>query len=327
MSLDPPVPAMRAWTIDAYGASPALTKVPVPRVGDADVLIRMHGAEVGDWDELVRRGEWPMDRPFPLVLGLAGSGRVSMHGPAVGHFRRHDPVFAYSYPLHDNGAWADYMLVPEAYVARAPASLTLANAGAVPIAGLTAHEAIHDVLEVKRGDMVLVTAAAGGVGHLAVQMARHLGARVVAVCGSDHVDFVRSLGAEVVVDHDKGDPVQAIRAQFPHGIAKVLNGVPGEAANIYVEAAAAGGRVLDLPGDITARKSGVEVNTAYVVQGDGERLAKVAGMVDDFLRVAISETYPFERAPQALATVLAKHVTGKIALHVVEPHGSREKRT
>ena len=132
MSIPPPVPAMRAWTIARYGDMPTLTKIPVPAVGPGDVLIRMHGAEVGDWDELVRTGGWPLHRPFPLVLGLAGAGRVSAHGPEVKHFRKRDAVFTYSYPLYDNGAWADYMLVPESYVARAPASLTLSDAGSVP---------------------------------------------------------------------------------------------------------------------------------------------------------------------------------------------------
>jgi NADPH:quinone reductase-like Zn-dependent oxidoreductase len=292
----------------------------VPRIGPRDILIRIHGAEVGDWDELVRRGEWPMNRPFPLVLGLAGAGRVSVRGPEVNHFRRHDPVFAYSYPLYDNGAWADYMLVPEPYVARAPASLTLPNAGAVPIVGLTAHEAIYDLLAVKKGDVVLITAAAGGVGHLAVQMASHIGAHVIAVCGTDHVDFVRSLGAAEVIDYRTEDVVRSILARHPRGISKALNGVPGDQANVYVEAMMPGGLLIDLPGEITASKPGVKVHTGYVVRADGARLARVAGMIDDFLQVTISETYPFEHALQALSTVLAKHVVGKVALHVVEPH-------
>ena len=77
MSLDPPVGMMRAWAIAHYGDNPALSNLPVLRIGPRDILIRMYGAEVGDWDEVVRRGEWPMHRPFPLVLGLAGAGRIS----------------------------------------------------------------------------------------------------------------------------------------------------------------------------------------------------------------------------------------------------------
>lgn len=324
MTIPPRTPMMRAWVIAAYGENPVLRKVPVPACKGAEILIRMHGAEVGDWDELVRKGGWPMHRPFPLVLGLAGAGRVAAHGPDVSHFARHDPVYVYSYPLYDNGAWADYMLVPEAYVARAPATLTLPQAGAVPIVGLTAHEAIHDMLDVKRNDVVLITAAAGGVGHLAVQMAAHLGAHVVAVAGTDTVDFVRGLGADWVIDHSREDVGRAILSRYPLGIPKALNGVPGDAANAYVEVMATGGHLVDLPGEITAAKPGVRVESGYVVQADGPRLARLATMIDDFLRVEFSGSFDFEHAPQALTRVLAKHVRGKLELRIVE-HAAAKK--
>lgn len=325
MTIPPPAPMMRAWAIMAYGEEPILRKLPVPALEGADILIRMHGAEVGDWDELVRKGGWPMGRPFPLVLGLAGAGRVAAHGPDVRHFRRHDPVYVYSYPLYGNGAWADYMLVPESYVGRAPVTLTLPQAGAVPIVGLTAHQTIHDVLEVKKGDVVLVTAAAGGVGHLAVQMAARLGAHVVAVAGTENVDFVRGLGAEWVIDHDAEDVIRAILSRYPGGIPKALNGVPGDAANAYVEAMAAGGQLIDLPGDITAAKPGVRVDTSYLVQADGSRLTRLAEMLDDFLRVEFSGVFDFEHAPQALGRVLAKHVRGKLELRIVERAGAKRE--
>ena len=80
----------------------------------------MRGAEVGDWDALVREGEWPMDRPFPLVLGLAGAGTVAAVGGEVTRFAPDDRVYVYNYPMYHNGAWAEFMLVPESYVARAP---------------------------------------------------------------------------------------------------------------------------------------------------------------------------------------------------------------
>jgi len=318
MTIQPPAPMMRAWTVMAYGEKPVLRKLPVPAPKGADILIRMHGAEVGDWDDLVRNGGWPMNRPFPLVLGLAGAGRVSAHGPDVSHFRRDDPVFVYSYPLYDNGAWADYMLVPEAYVARAPETLTLPQAGAVPIVGLTAYEMIYEKLDVKKGDVVLITAAAGGVGHLAVQMAAHRGAHVVAVAGTQTVEFVRGLGAEWVIDHSREDVSRAILSRYPRGISKALNGVPGDAANTYVEVMASGGYLVDLPGEITAAKAGVRVDTSYVVQANGARLARLATLLDEFLRVEFDEVFDFEHAPQALPRVLAKHVRGKLELRMVE---------
>ena len=187
---------MRTWAINAYGGPERmqLMELPVPEPGPGDMLIRMAGAEVGDWDILVRDGSWPMGRPFPLVLGLAGSGTVTALGRGATGFDEDHPVYAYSYPLYNNGAWAEFMLVPTSYAARAPAALDLTRAGGVPIVGLTAHETLTDILEVHRGDVVLITAAAGGVGHLAVQIASSLGGRVVGTASRRNAEFVRGLG-------------------------------------------------------------------------------------------------------------------------------------
>ena len=134
-----------------------------------------------------------------------------------------DPVYAYSYPLYDNGAWAEYMLVPVSYVSRAPASLELSRAGAVPIAGLTAHETVIDMLKVHAGDIVLITNAAGGVGHLALQIAADLGANVVATASPRNHEFVRALGAVSVFDSLSMKVVKMIRARYRQGVNKALN--------------------------------------------------------------------------------------------------------
>jgi NADPH:quinone reductase-like Zn-dependent oxidoreductase len=194
---------MRGGAIRAYGEGMVLMDdLPVPTLGPHDILMQMRSAEVGDWDELVRTGAWDMQRPFPLILGLAGAGRIAAVGTAVTDFSANQLVYAYSYPLHDNGAWAEFMLVPETYVAPIPASLTPVEAGGVPIVGLTAHETLIDVLRVTGDDVVLINAAAGGVGHIAVQLASSLGAQVVAAASRRNLDFVAGLGAVSVIDYD-----------------------------------------------------------------------------------------------------------------------------
>lgn len=311
---------MRGWAIQAYGERMELmADLPVPTPGPHDILMQMHSAEVGDWDELVRTGEWDMERPFPLILGLAGAGRVAARGAAVTGFSENQQVYAYSYPLHDNGAWAEFMLVPESYVAPIPASLTPIEAGGVPIAGLTAHETLVDVLRVIPDDVVLVNAAAGGVGHIAVQLACGLGARVVAVAGRRNHDFVAGLGAAAVIDYDAtGDVAQAIRDRYPDGVDKALNCVTGQAANDYVAALKEGGRMVDLPGAVSVRRPGVEIISDYVVRGNGARLADISQRFDrGELRLTVHEVVPFEEAQRALDLVLARHVRGKVVLKIV----------
>jgi NADPH:quinone reductase-like Zn-dependent oxidoreductase len=315
----PSAATMRGWAINGYGAPMVLMELPMPQPGPHDVLIRMRGAEVGDWDELVRTGVWAMERPFPLVLGLAGAGVVAAVGAKVKNVTTDHIVYAYSYPLADNGAWAEYMLVPEHYVARVPTSLPPVEAGGLPIVGLTAHECLIDVLKVQDGDVVLVTAAAGGVGHLAVQIASLLGARVVATASERNHDFLTNLGAETVIDHaDVDDMTKAIRAKYPGGVDKCLNGVSGEPAKDYVFALKEGGKLVDLPGTITVERPGVAIISDYVVRGDGARLAELAKLFDNGgLQLAIHDTVAFIDAPDALDMVLTKHVRGKVVLEIV----------
>jgi NADPH:quinone reductase-like Zn-dependent oxidoreductase len=316
----PPAGTMRGWAIKGYGEDMVLRDdLPIPQPGPHDVLIKMRGAEVGDWDELVRTGEWDMERPFPLVLGLAGAGTVAAVGANVNAFTTDHIVYAYSYPLADNGAWAEYMLVPDHYAARVPTSLPPVEAGGLPIVGLTAHECVIDLLKVEDGDIVLVSAGAGGVGHLAVQIASLLGARVVATASGRHHDFLANLGAETVIDYaGVDDMARAILARYPGGVDKCLNGVSGAPANDYVWALKEGGKLVDLPGSITVDRPGVEIISDYVVRGNGARLAELAKLFDDGgLQLAIHDTVAFTDAPDALDMVLTKHVRGKVVLEIV----------
>ncbi len=308
---------MRAWAIGAYGEPVRLINLPVPKPGPHDVLIRIHSAELGPWDERIRKGEWPMQRPFPLVLGLAGAGMVAAVGADVTSFAVDDPVYAYSYPLYDNGAWAEYMLVPVSYVSRAPASLELSRAGAVPIAGLTAHETVIDMLKVHAGDIMLITNAAGGVGHLALQIAAGLGANVVATASPRNHEFVRALGAVTVFDDLSMEVVKMIRARYRQGVNKALNCVSSESAGVMALALAEGGHMIDLTGSVSVSRPGVRIDSDYVARGDGARLERVAQMIDaGRVGVVFQAVLPFERAPEALALALDKHVRGKIGLRM-----------
>ncbi|MDB5038097.1 MAG: NADP-dependent oxidoreductase [Bacteriovoracaceae bacterium] len=317
---------MRAWGINAYREPMQFMGLRVPKPEPTDILIRMHGAEVGDWDDLVREGEWPMERPFPLVLGLAGAGRIAALGKEITNFALGDSVYVYNYPMkHEgcrspdhNGAWAEYMLVPESYVARAPRSLELSKAGAFPIVGLTAHEALTDVLKVKAGEVLLITAASGGVGHLATQIAKRLDAHVIGTTGPRDLEFVRSLGAEMVVDYKNQNVVEEIRSKYPKGIDKILNGVDDEStANEIAQLLHPGGMMVDLPGAATMDIPGVSLINNYVVKSDAARLTRLAHLFDEGqIKLEIQETFNFERAPDALKRVLQKHVRGKIEFKI-----------
>ena len=190
------------------------------------------------------------------------------------------------------------------------------QAGGVAIVGLTAHETLTDILTVQQGEIVLITAAAGGVGHLAVQIASRLGARV-GTASRRNFDFVRGLGAVLVIDYTTEDVVAAVRKKYPQGVDKALNGVEGETANEVVKALRDGGQVVDLTGSVSVERAGVEIIKDYVVRGNAARLAALARMIDkQHLAVAIQDVFEFDAAPDALKLVLEGHVRGKIVLRI-----------
>jgi NADPH:quinone reductase-like Zn-dependent oxidoreductase len=310
---------MRGWAINGYGDEMVLRgDLPVPTPGPRDVLIKMRSAEVGLWDELVRTGARDLGRPFPLVLGLGGAGTIAAVGAEVTGFTEGQYVYAYSYPLADNGSWAQYMLVPDDYVAQVPVSIAPLEAGALPTAGLSAHEALIDLLDIQDGEIVLVSAGAGGVGHIAVQIASLFGVRVGATASRRNQAFLADLGAEAVIDYtEEDDLARAIRAVFPGGVDKILNCVRGEDANEYVWALKDGGKMVDLPGSVSVDRPGVQIISDHVVRGNGARLAELARLFDDgALQVAIHDMVPFADAQEALDEVLTGHVRGKVVLRV-----------
>jgi NADPH2:quinone reductase len=322
---------MAGWAIERFGdlrrdrALLSLEKLPVPKVEKHDVLIRMYGAEIGDWDALVASGEWSVERSFPIVLGLAGSGTVVAVGKDVVDIEKGDLVWTYSHPLshrgcrshHHNGSWAEYMLVPFRRVAPAPTSIDLTYVGGAPIVGLTAHETIVDILQVERHDVVLITAAAGGVGHLAVQLAARRGAHVVAIARKHNHEFLRDLGAEMLIDYTEEDFVHATRKLFPEGVDKALNGVEGATANKVVQAVRPRGHVVDLTGSTTSVLPDGRVDTDYVVRPNRVRLATLAQMFDrKELKLEVAHKVAFKHASRGLAEVLAKQVRGVLALEI-----------
>jgi NADPH:quinone reductase-like Zn-dependent oxidoreductase len=310
---------MRGWAINGYGSEMVLMDdLPVPTPGPRDVLIRMRSAEVGIWDELVRTGARDVQRPFPLVLGLGGAGTIVAAGEEVKGFAEGEYVYAYSYPLADNGSWAQYMLVPDHYVARVPTSIAPMEAGGLPIAGLSAHEAMIDLLDIQEDEIVLVSAGAGGVGHIAVQIASLFGARVGATASRRNHEFLADLGAEAVIDYtEEDDLTRAILKVFPGGVDKVLNCVRGEDANDYVWTLKDGGKMVDLPGSVSVDRPAVQIISDHVVRGNGARLAELARLFDDgALQVALHDMVPFADAQDALDEVLTGHVRGKVVLRI-----------
>src|SRR5882724_9266833 len=218
---------MQAAAIDEFGGPITPHRLPIPQVGAGEVLIRVESAGVGVWDTFEREGGFAKlfggKAKFPYVLGSDGAGTVVDVGQDVSGFNKGDHVYAMALMNPKGGFYAEYVAVKADDASPIPAKLTVEQAGVLPVDAMTALRGLDDTLGLKAGESVLIFGASGGIGHLAVQLAKRMGARVFAVAsGDDGVALVKSLGADAVVDGHKDDIPAAVLAFAPDGIDAAL---------------------------------------------------------------------------------------------------------
>lgn len=287
---------------------------PVPDVGQ--VLVRVHAtaimpAELQWAPTFQNRSGGP--RPFPVVLGHEFSGVIENSGRNASGYLRREEVFG----LNDwftNGAQAEYCVVDETALARKPKSLNHAEAAVVPISALTAWQALFDKANLQRRQRVLIHGAAGSVGMFAVQLARWRGAYVIATASSGNLDFVRSLGADQVIDYRK--------TRFENVICDVevvLDPVGGDMLDRSWLVLKPGGTVITVASKSRLSREPRVRNAFMMVRADGSQLAQIARMIDaGEVRVVLEQTFELAEARDAYARAEQGGLRGKVALRVVE---------
>jgi NADPH2:quinone reductase len=308
---------MEAAALDRFGGPEVLhpTTLPVPQPGTHQVLILVETAGIGAWDPDVREGEFEIGtKRFPKVIGNDGAGVVVAVGDQVRRFHVGDPVYAYA---SDGGFYAQYAAVKEAEVAPLPQGLRLEDAGVLAADGVTALVGLEKVLRLRPGETLLVFGASGGIGHLAVQLAKRMGARVIAVAsGEDGVALARRLGADGAVEGHRRDLLKALRELEPDGVDAALV-LASKGASRALRLVKKGGRV--------AYPNGVEPEPeppdGVKAEGyDGVPDPEVFERLNELIaagpfHVEIGKSYPLEAAAEA-HRALKKHHLGKLALRV-----------
>jgi NADPH:quinone reductase-like Zn-dependent oxidoreductase len=334
---------MRAAVVTAYGGVERLElrAVDRPEPGSGQLLVRVLAAGVNPIDWKIRQGRLRLLMParFPLVLGFDVAGEVAAVGPEVAAFAPGDAVFAMLDSRH-GGGYAEYAVIGQAAAAAKPEALTWEEAAAVPLAGLTALQALRDIGDLQPGERAAVTGAAGGVGHLAVQIAAALGARVTAVAGPDHQDFVRRLGARRAVDYTREDftaldaDADSAGADEPGGDSssyEVIFDAAGATSFAASEPAltAGGTYVTTRPGPAIFLAQ-VRAALSRLIDRHGTRRAAVvhtrphggdlSALADLIaagrLRPAIDRVYPLDEVRQAHTASQGGHPRGKIVLRI-----------
>jgi NADPH:quinone reductase-like Zn-dependent oxidoreductase len=313
---------MRAAVIDKPGGPDVvqIRDVPVPTVDAGDVLIAVHAAGIASWDAEMRDGWWPGKRPRgPIILGTDGAGTIAAIGARVRRFAVGDPVYAYSFGNPKGGFHAEFVAVPAECVAPIPAGLDMLHAGALPAAGLTALEGVAQALRIRRGETMILHAASGSLGTLALQFAKGRGARVLAVAsGRDGLALVQRLGADAAVDGKRGQAAEKLRQFAADGVDGLLAFAGGDAANALVALLKRGGR-LAYPNGVEPRprgRRGVEVIT-FDADGSARGLARLGRAVEAVsLEVPIAATFPLSQAARAHRRLAKGHALGRVMLQV-----------
>ena len=328
---------MRAYVVDKYKSPMQAGEAGEPAVGDDEVLVAIQAAGVNLLDAKVRDGEFKLFLPYkaPFVLGHDLAGVVTRVGSAVKRFRVGDEVYG---RVRDGrvGTFAERIAANEDDLALKPASLSMVEAASVPLVALTAWQALVEVANLQPGQKVLVQAGSGGVGTYAIQLAKHLGATVATTTGADNVEWVRGLGADIVIDYRSqdfetllddfdvvldsqgGDTLaKSLRVLKPGGIAIGIAGPPdpdfarrqglGRPLRLVMA-------LLSLKTRRSARRRGLRYSFLFM-RASGAQLGEIAKLIDSgVLRPVVDRVYPFDGAPQALAHVEGGRAKGKVVI-------------
>lgn len=333
---------MKAVRLHAFGGPQVLRyeDAPRPPVAPGEVLVRVHAVGVNPPDWYLRDGyrslppEWQPHPSFPLILGSDVSGVVEALAPDVASFSPGDEVYAMvRFPadvMEGSKAYAEYVSVPVSELARKPSGIDHVHAAGAPMSLLTAWQFLielgHDepnpfqshkhVPPSLEGKTVLVNGAGGGVGHLAVQLAKWKGARVIAVASGKHEGLMRDLGADQFVDYTQTAADEVVR-----DVDLVLDSVAGPGADRFLRTLRRGGALflvypLGFTGHAQAEKLGITVSTTQV-RSSGAQLAEAARLLDDgTIRIAIDSTFPLAEAARAHERAARGNIQGKIVLTV-----------
>lgn len=332
---------MKAFIIDRYGkkAVGRIGERPDPGIGQTDVLIQIHAAGVNMLDVKIRNGEFKPILPYtlPLVLGNDVAGVVVAVGPDVKGFKPGDEVYAR--PEQERmGSFAELICLHEESVALKPAHLTMVQAASVPLVALTAWQVLVETAKVKKGQRVLIHAGSGGVGTIAIQLAKHLGAFVATTTSTHNVEWVKALGADVVIDY-KTQHFESLL----QGYDVVLNSLGSDELEKSLNVLKPGGHLISISGPPTpafaeqqklnrvlkqvmrllsygirkkARKQGVAYSFVFM-RASGAQLKEVTRLIEaGIIKPVLDRTFAFQQTADALAYVEQGRAKGKVVVQL-----------
>ncbi|WP_046655905.1 NADP-dependent oxidoreductase [Lysobacter capsici] len=332
---------MKAFILDRYGKTTGLRMgdLPEPEVGEDDVLVQIHAASVNVLDSKIRNGDFKLILPYrlPMVLGNDLAGVVVRVGAKVRRFKPGDEVYAKTDSTRI-GAFAEMIAINEDAVAHKPKTLSMEEAASLPLVALTAWQVLVERAQLKRGQKVFIHAGSGGVGTVAIQLAKHLGAFVATTTSAANADWVKRLGADVVIDYAKQDFEQVLQ-----GYDVVLNSLGADVLEKSLSVLKPGGKLISISGPLDpefaneigaswfmrqmvrllshsirtkAKRRGVSYSFLFM-RPSGDQLRELGSLIDSgAIRPVIDQTFAFSTTNEAMAYVDKGRAKGKVVVKI-----------
>lgn len=332
---------MKAFVINKYSknGSLQLTEMNVPEVKDHDILVDIHAAGVNLLDSKIKTGEFKLILPYklPLILGHDVAGVITKVGKNVKKFKVGDEVYA-RVRDHRIGTFAEFIAINEADAALKPKNLSMEEAASIPLVALTAWQVLVEKAKIKKGEKVFIQAGSGGVGTIAIQLAKHLGATVATTASAKSFDFLEKLGADIVIDYKNSD--------FENRLSNydvVLNSQDQKTLEKSLRILKSGGKLISISGPPTPdfakeikapwfvkiilslissgiRKKAKNKNVDYsflFMKADGEQLNEITKLIEaGIIEPVMDKVFPFDKTNEALSYVESGRAKGKVVIKI-----------
>lgn len=315
---------MKAVTYDHFGGTDTLKlrEFPTPEPRENEVLIKIENTSVNPVDWKIREGllKERLPHKFPIIPGWDAAGKIAKVGKNVKDFKVGDEVFAYTRKdTVQDGTYAEYIAVPSDFVSKKPKKATFSQAAALPLVALTAWQALFDIAKLKKGQTVLIQSGSGGVGSIAIQLAKYAGCKVYTTTSKNNFDYVKKFHPDKIIDYKNESFVDVIKKEHPEGIDVVFDMLGGEAIKESAKIVKKGGAIVSIvqPLDKTiADKYGIQSLYCFV-RPSGEQLKEIARLIDEG-KVQLPHTEEMSIKDAALAQEKNRegHVRGKIVLKI-----------
>jgi NADPH:quinone reductase-like Zn-dependent oxidoreductase len=310
---------MQAANYNEFGG-PEVVKVSemeLPDLKEGEVLIKIKAAGLNPVDALIREGYYKdmMPHGLPVIPGWDMAGVIQERGHAARKFEVGDEVYAYARrPEVKWGTFAEYIVIPESYLASRPQNISWEEAAGIPLAGLTAYQALYEAGNLQEGQKLLILGASGGVGSFAIQLAKNRGAEIIGVASEENHEYMKSLGADHTIDYKNQDIGDATKDLAPDGVDLIFDCTSGESLKQSIKTLKSSGKLVSILNQGDELDDDIDFQFVFV-EPNSKQLEHFRELVEnDKIKVNVSKVYSLKETSEALQQIKSLHTTGKIVI-------------